>query len=189
MRLTGLILLTSLMLALIQQVAGEDAKTEFHGAGWSQSGGFRNSYDEAKCLTNYKDNWLGSSGAVIVGSKATDRRELVSRLGLGSVMVHLPRGTAKQSNIWYPFWVSFVDEAQVTYSTRGFAENGGFQLKIGAFPYNYNPDVKNLGLYLMHGYVYPGAIVSGFKSVLSGLAKNVNGVWPDTSMAAFAMIS
>lgn len=174
MRLTGLILLTSLMPALIQQVAGEDAKTEFHGAGWSQSGRISESYDEENALTNYKDNWLGSSGAVIVGSTTIDENWSAS-LGLGSVMVHLPRGTAKQSNIWYPFWVSFVDEAQVTYSTRGFAENGGFQLKIGAFPYNYNPDVKNLGLYLMNGYVYPGAIVSGFKSVLSGLAKNVNG--------------
>ncbi|MEO6096232.1 MAG: hypothetical protein ABIW76_11230 [Fibrobacteria bacterium] len=36
------------------------------------------------------------------------------------------------------------------------------QLNLGIFPYNYNSDSKNLGLYLLKGNVYPGTLVPGY---------------------------
>jgi hypothetical protein len=33
---------------------------------------------------------------------------------------------------------------------------------VGVFPFVYNPDVKNLGLYLLRGMVYPGIVMGGF---------------------------
>ena len=43
-------------------------------------------------------------------------------------------------------------------------------LALGNFGYGYNPDVKNLGQYLLRGYVYPGDILPGFGNVVGGVA-------------------
>jgi hypothetical protein len=43
-------------------------------------------------------------------------------------------------------------------------ETEGFRVTGGFFHYNYNPDVKNLGLYLLRGPVWPGIVVSGFET-------------------------
>src|SRR6185436_3585507 len=109
---------------------------------------------------NYDKNWLGNSGGLIsVSSPIDDHWD--GSFGLGTVMVHLARGKQGLAKIWYPFWIPFVSEAQLTYKTSGMAESGGAQVTLGYFPYIYNPDVKNLGLYLLRGYVYPGTLISG----------------------------
>src|SRR5690606_33825971 len=90
---------------------------------------------------------------------------------IGTIMVHLARGSRGVANKWYPFWVPFVAEARFTYATIGFAGNRGLQLNFGSTGYNYNPDTKNLGLYLMRGYVYPGTLVSGFGNIYGFLGK------------------
>jgi hypothetical protein len=86
-------------------------------------------------------------------------------------MVHLARGSRGQANKWYPFWVPFVAEARITYTSGGFSDNAGYQLNFGSLGYNYSPDAKNLGLYLLKGYVYPGTLVSGFGNVSGFLGK------------------
>jgi len=43
-------------------------------------------------------------------------------------------------------------------------ENSGMFLRAGLFPYDYNPDIRNLGLYLLRGPVYPGFVISGFEN-------------------------
>jgi hypothetical protein len=57
----------------------------------------------------------------------------------------------------------YIAEASFTYN---FWDAPGTNLKLtgGLFPYDYNPDVKNLGLYLLRGPVYPGVVVSGFET-------------------------
>jgi hypothetical protein len=67
--------------------------------------------------------------------------------------------------------VPFVSEVRLTRTAEGFTEGSKFQLTMGNFGYGYNPDVKNLGQYLLRGYVYPGGIVSGFGNVFGAVAR------------------
>jgi hypothetical protein len=60
---------------------------------------------------------------------------------------------------------------RVARSSRGFTEDSRFKLTLGNFGYGYNPDVKNLGQYLLRGYVYPGSVVSGFGNVFGAVAR------------------
>lgn len=55
----------------------------------------------------------------------------------------------------------YVPEAHLTYF-RGDRVDPWFSLTAGNFSYKYNPDVKNLGMYLLRGPVYPGLLMSGF---------------------------
>ena len=141
--------------------AGADnAKVEFHGAAWTQMGRVENSFVVPNANNDYEKNWLGNSGGLVAASTKIDDNWDGS-FGLGTVMVHLARGTEGLSKIWYPFWIPFVSEAQLNYRTTGYADKGGLQITLGYFPYNYNPDVHNLGMYLLRGYVYPGTLISG----------------------------
>lgn len=58
---------------------------------------------------------------------------------------------------------AYVDAANFTYLAYT-----GVKSKVsitgGLFSYIYNPDVKNLGLYLLRGPVYPGVLISGFET-------------------------
>jgi hypothetical protein len=59
-------------------------------------------------------------------------------------------------------WRSYIAQANLTYFL-GERANPWFSVTAGSFAYNYNPDVKNLGLYLLRGPVYPGVLMSGFR--------------------------
>ena len=148
-------------------------KLEYHGAGWLQMGRVESSFHLPNDNNNYTKNWLGNAGGLISATSKIDEH-WEGGLGLGSIMVQLARGDVSQAHKWYPFVVPFVDEARLTYSTS-FSESMSLKINFGAFHYGYNPDVKNFGLYLMHGYIYPGVISSGFTGPL-GPALPVSGV-------------
>ena len=151
--------------------ADDQLKLEYHGAGWLQAGRVENSFNPTPNAGNdYEKNWLGQSGGVI-NFKTTVDEHWEGGLGIGTVLVHLARGSRGIANKWYPFWVPFISEARFTYSGSGFAENGGFQLTLGSFGYGYSPDSKNLGQYLLRGYVYPGTIVSGFGNITGAMGR------------------
>jgi hypothetical protein len=134
---------------------------EFHGAGWMQFGRIENAWAGVNSPNDYDENWIGNYGGLLSSNFRVDEN-WEAGLGVGSLLMHLARGNRNEANIWYPFWVGFLNEARFTWSNAGYAENGGFQLTVGTRPYNYNRDAKNLGVYLLRGYVYPGTVVSGF---------------------------
>lgn len=141
--------------------AAEMPKPKIHGAGWMQFGRIENSYATPGSSNNYDENWMSNYGG-FVGTTFLVDDNWEAGLGLGSILVHLARGSISSSDVWYPFWVGFASEARLTYSQTGYADQGGLQLNLGLFPYNYNNDAKNLGLYLLKGNVYPGTLVSGY---------------------------
>jgi hypothetical protein len=58
---------------------------------------------------------------------------------------------------------AYVSAANFVYQLRN-TDNSKISLSGGLFPYSYNPDAKNLGLYLLRGPVYPGILISGFET-------------------------
>jgi hypothetical protein len=147
----------------------QDTKANFHGAAWLQMGKITRSYTTPSREGNsYVGNWMQNAGALL----STDMKMSDSwggSAGFGVIQVHLARGNRNHANIWYPFWVPFVSEARLTY-TAAFSESDHLKISMGNFGYSYNPDVKNLGLYLLKGYVYPGALVSGFGNLTGAMA-------------------
>ena len=167
MRKTNPLAALALVAALPALSMGGDPVVEIHGAGWLQAGKIEKSSVSGN-VNDYNKTWFRNAGGVF-GASAKFDDNWDGGFGLGTINVHLTRGQTTGANIWYPFWVPFVTEARVT-RTSIFAEDHKLALTIGAFPVNYNPDVKNLGLYLMHGYVYPGALVSAYTGPLGVLA-------------------
>lgn len=173
MRLKNPVILGSMLVAATAVSALEGIQPKFHGAGWMQFGRIENSYATANSANDYDENWLGNYGGMVGASLQIDENWNAG-MGFGSILIHLARGSFSNANIWYPFWVGFLTEARLTYSASGFAENGGLQLNLGTFGYNYNPDSKNLGAYLLKGFVYPGTLVSGYAD-LFGVPATVTG--------------
>ena len=159
-KLSAIGMLLALLPTLPRSAWAQTGDVGFHGAAWLQMGRVENTFATPGAQNYYDRNWLGNSGGLVSASTQIDENWEGS-FGLGTVMVHLARGSKEIANIWYPFWIPFVSDAQLTYKTSSFAENGGMQITLGYFPYNYNPDAKNLGQYLLRGYVYPGTLISG----------------------------
>jgi hypothetical protein len=158
--------LGSLFLAAMAGIPALAADATFHGAGWMQFGRIESSYALSGSANNYDENWMGNYGGLVSSSIRVDD-SWEAGFGIGSLLAHLARGSKAEADIWYPFWVGFLNEARFTYSAPGFADDGGFQLTLGTQPYNYNRDAKNLGVYLLKGYVYPGTVVSGFADLFA----------------------
>jgi hypothetical protein len=153
--------------------AQDDLKLDYHGAGWVQIGRIEESFVGTDFTNDYNDNWMQSSGSQL-SVNAKFGPEWDGALSVGVVGVHLARGAVSEIDRLYPFWVAYVGEARVTWTHPVF-ESGKFQLSLGAFPYNYSADAKNLGVYLMRGYVYPGTLESGFGNVMGGQARYAQG--------------
>jgi hypothetical protein len=170
MRLANSMILASLMAASL--LSAQDApKVEYHGAGWMQIGYVEHSDNG---IVDYNKNWMQSGGAQLNATLHANESWDVG-LGLGAVQVHLIRGPETNGN-WYPFTVPYVAEARATYTKPAlFSEGDKLQITAGYFPYGYNPDAKNLGVYLMKGYVYPGTLASGFGNVFGAQARYQKG--------------
>lgn len=170
---TNLMLALGLTAAALSVSAQEDVKLDFHGAGWLQGGRVENSFATPGEGNAYDKNWVGQSGGLLTLHAAIDEHWDGS-LGMGTAVAQLARGARSQANKWYPFWFSWVDEARIGF-THKMGESNEFKLNIGSFHYGYNPDIKNFGQYLMHGYVYPGAIVTSLTGPL-GVNQNLEGL-------------
>ncbi len=151
---------------LAGNVHADAAGMQYHAAGWVQFGRVERSSDtiaNAGGIDNYNKDWIQNQGGQIsVTSQIGDHWE--GAFGLGAVQTTLSRGSINFSNVWLPFWTSMVPEARLTYTQPLGDEPKGFQFSLGSFPYNYNPDIKDFGLYLLRGMVYPGVVLSGFEA-------------------------
>ncbi len=97
--------------------------------------------------------------------------------GIGVYQVSQSLGSIGAHDISYTewfnvsMWRAYVAQANLTYSL-GSAERPWLSVTAGNFSYDYNPDVKNLGLYLLRGPVYPGVLMSGFQEFDTDTSKS-----------------
>jgi len=156
MKISILTYFTILLTATFVVAIENDIETTIGGAGWFQFGRVQESWVDPKNPNNnnaYNKNWMQDAGAVL-NVKAKVSEHWSGALEVGAIQVHLARGSINEANKWYAFWVPFVGFANISYL------KDNFNFTLGVFQYSYGPDNKNLGLYLMNGYVYPGTLVS-----------------------------
>ena len=146
--------------------AGPDSiKIQYHGAGWIQGGRIGHASDTVSDGPgkNFNDNWTQNSGGQIT-AEADLGGGWEGGLGLGAIQSPaFFRGDIQFDRTQPLVWSPYVTEARLTYSL-GDPGHPELQVTAGSFHFNYNPDVKNLGLYLLRGMVYPGIVLSGFES-------------------------
>ena len=105
---------------------------------------------------------LGSGAQLSMNAILSERLRIAAGVGVagGSTLAASP--TVKGG--YAPSTVdAYVSAANFTYQAYK-GDNSKVSVTGGLFSYIYNPDVKNLGLYLMRGPVYPGVLISGFET-------------------------
>jgi hypothetical protein len=145
----------------------------FHvqGRAWVDAGRIMNSSDSTQYdpntgpyTMNLNDTWLQSSGAQFTVT-AELGKNWEGAFGVGAHRVTHALGEFRQSEeanfLAISMYKSYLTEARVTYF-RGEREAPWLSLTVGNFAHKYNPDVKNLGLYLLRGPVYPGVLMGGY---------------------------
>jgi len=145
--------------------AEDGIKIQYHGAGWIQGGRIEKASDTLSDGKgqNFNDNWTQNSGGQIT-AVADLGAGWEGGLGLGAIQSPgVFRGSPEYDKVPGLTWSPYVTEARLTY-TLGDAAHPALQVTAGSFHFNYNPDVKNLGLYLFRGLVYPGIVISGFET-------------------------
>ena len=135
------------------------APFQLHARAWTDVGRIMHSTDTLR--SNYNGNWQQSMGMQIHSTVDFSER-LHGGLGFGLTQVYHSLGNVEEEKFTLSKFISYVSEARLSYSV-GEGRNPLFQADAGSFAFNYAPYVKNLGLYLFRGPVYPGLLVSGFK--------------------------
>jgi hypothetical protein len=136
-------------------------QTTFSGGGSVGLGRIMVSSDTS--TFHYSGNKLQTASAQFL-MKARFSEKLLVSTGMGIVERHYPSGSIGENGGRTPFlWSPFMVNADFNYAWWD-SEGSKLALTGGYFPYTYNPDVKNLGLYLLRGPVYPGILISGFET-------------------------
>lgn len=150
---------SSVIIALAAGVACAD-NVAYHisGQGWAETGRIVHSTDTL--LENLNGNSLQSAGAQFT-AHADIGENWEGAFGIGGYQAHNMQGTDQFARSMNFFFKNFITESRMTYF-QGDKADPRFSLTFGNFNYDYNPDVKDLGLYLFRGTVYPGFLVSGF---------------------------
>jgi len=164
---------------------GEDIPIRFSGQGWSQVGrighvtlrpndslGILDTSDGKKI--DVGQSWMQSLGAQI-SATADLAPGWEGAFGIGVVQVSHSVGktaTGLQSNFYsVPIFKNFLPEARLTYY-NGVKADPSWSLSLGNFSYKYAPDVKDLGLYLTRGPVYPGLLMGSFQDFSADSTKS-----------------
>ncbi len=132
-----------------------------NGMGWVQYGRVAHSTVDTMGKSKYTGNSVQSSGAQIsLRAKVSEKFE--GAVGVGVLENHYLAGNSSGGRVPL-IETPYIAEARFTYSFRN-EESSKLQLTGGLFAYDYNPDIKNLGLYLLRGPVHPGILISGFET-------------------------
>ncbi len=83
-------------------------------------------------------------------------------LGFGAAKATHAMGKGQKSYLAISLFQNFVTQSRLSY-LGGDPNEPDFSVTLGAFPFKYNPDAKNLGMHLMRGTVYPGILMGGFQ--------------------------
>ncbi len=114
-------------------------------------------------------------GQIVVSADLDDHWD--ANFGVGVYQLSTSLGTQNQSTYEPNFlnatmFRAYIAQANLTYSL-GAKSNPWFSVTAGNFAYDYNPDVKNLGLYMLRGPVYPGLLMSGFEEFDTDSTKGI----------------
>ena len=156
---SALIRPAALVCAAFALIAADTAPYRLSGRGWAEAGDIVHSTDTL--LVNLNNNVLQSAGAQFTAF-ADIGENWEGAFGIGGFQGHNVQGNDVHAKLAQFFFRNFITEARITYF-RGEKADPSFSATFGNFNFNYNPDVKNLGLYLLRGTVYPGFLVSGFQ--------------------------
>jgi hypothetical protein len=147
--------------AILPGSAADAPGPQFSAAGWMQYATIVNS-DTSKGK-QMDGRYIIASGAQFALS-INPSENLRVEAGLGAVAGHFLAPSPALQGGYAPVDVSpFVSNANFTYSLWNEEKQSLF-FRGGLFPFNYNPDAINLGLYLLRGPVYPGFVLSGFET-------------------------
>jgi hypothetical protein len=153
--------------------AAEGPDLSFNGVGWVQYGQVAHSTDTLPF--NYNGNPVQNSGAQI-SLQASINERLVGNVGLGVYEGHALAGQIASGGRVFVTANPYIAAANFTY-TVGDPKEPLLQATGGLFHYNYDANVKDLGLYLLRGSVYPGFLISGFETPDVAPLANVLGLW------------
>jgi hypothetical protein len=160
-----MVLLPALLISGAFGQFANDFGIEFHGAGWLQAGSIMATTDTVTSKNDYAGNYVENAGALFnMGFRFDDK--LDGALGVGAIKAHNPLGSRNIGNLGDVRLdnVSFVNMARFTWNAGGIGARSPFSLTAGLFDYKYDGNVKNLGLYLIRGAVYPQILISGFET-------------------------
>lgn len=146
------------MLAAVSAFAA-DVSYRISGQGWAEAGRIVHTTDTL--LVNLDGNPIQSAGAQFTAFAAIGEN-WEGAFGIGGYQAHhMQGGNNVSSRSMHFYFKNFITESRMTWF-KGDKADPGLSLTFGNFDYDYNPEIKNLGLYLFRGTVYPGFLVSGF---------------------------
>lgn len=124
---------------------------------------------------HYSGNRLMAAAAQLNLRSEFGERLAVS-VGMGIIQRHYPLGSIGNNGGRTPFLGSpTIINADFTYAWWN-SDQARLALTGGYFPFTYNSDIKNLGLYLLRGPVYPGILISGFETKHTKPVANTLGI-------------
>jgi hypothetical protein len=134
---------------------------EIHGKAWAEVGRFMHVTDSLSVQVD--GNRLQGMGAQFT-ALAGFNDHLEAAIGFGGMQVYHSLGNRQTELNTLGVFRNYITEARLTYY-RGDREAPGLMFTVGNFRYTYNENVRNLGLYLLRGPVYPGFLQSGFGNI------------------------
>jgi hypothetical protein len=155
-------LASTLVLATCLIAQEKDVTIRLKSSAWFEVGRVMHSTDTLNALYNYNDNWLQSVGAQFT-IIADIGETMQGAMGLGGFQNQSQVGTIIHSQAASIGFERYVTEARCSFFLPD-RKKSLFKFDIGLFPFNYNSNIKNLGLYLFRGPVYPGILISEFDS-------------------------
>ncbi len=140
---------------------------QIHGQAWFDGGRIMHMTDTLirgaapNNVLNLNGNTLQSMGAQFT-VEADLSENLVGAVGFGVQKINHSLGNGSQQLMAISLFQNFLTQSRLTYFL-GEKVAPSLSITLGSFPYKYNADVKNLGLYLLRGPVYPGILMSGYQ--------------------------
>lgn len=148
--------------------APEGLQLNLSGKGWVEFGRVMHSSDTLVSRYNYNDNFIERPGAQFtILAQMGDHWD--GAMGLGGYQSQDPQGgiynsTQRKSETGFNVYITQAKFAYTLGETLGEKEAPPLKVTFGLFPFVYNPNVRNLGEYLLRGPVYPGIVMSNFES-------------------------
>ncbi len=162
----ALILWSAALVLPLAMASAEDAIYEIHGKAWMDMGRVMHVTDtvvnalDPETILNLNGNGIQSlGGQFTVTADLADNLE--GAFGFGAYKATHAIGSGQWSFMTISMFQNFLTQSRLTWY-QGEKAAPTYSVTVGSFPYSYNPDVKNLGLYLLRGPVYPGILMGGF---------------------------
>jgi hypothetical protein len=161
------LILAAMIASPSHEVMAQGIPVTINGEGWTQAGFIGHSSDTLDL--NYNGNWFQSvRGHITARAEISKNWEGTIGIGVrtiqkgftGKEVAMADPGSAARMQVGVE---PYIAQARFTY-TYGEKGSSPLALTFGYFPFKYNEEVKDLGLYLLRGTVYPAFLFSGFES-------------------------